>query len=170
MPTEAAPIDCAASSAQIQAGRLSPRMATLSPRPTPRALRPSASSRTSSRYCRQLVSCQMPSLFSRNAVSSPKRSALRRSNLGKVSSAEGAISALQPGGLALRLDPEVGKLNFGVAPDLAGKALGDLAAEVEDADAVGEVHHDSHVVLDHQDRGALLLVHVEDEAGHVLLL
>jgi hypothetical protein len=41
---------------------------------------------------------------------------------------------------------------------------------VEHHDAIRQVHHDTHVVLDQRNRGAELIVHVEDEAGHVLLL
>ena len=52
----------------------------------------------------------------------------------------------------------------------SGRAVGDLAAIFEHDDAVRQVHHDAHIVLDKRDRGAELLVHVEDEAGHVLLL
>src|SRR5215470_6478772 len=48
-----------------------------------------------------------------------------------------------------------------LAHDL-GRAVGDLPAVVE--------HDHAHVVLDQRDGGAELVVHVEDEAGHVLLL
>ena len=37
-----------------------------------------------------------------------------------------------------------------VACDLVGRALGDLAAEVEHHDLVGDAHHHRHVVLDEQ--------------------
>ena len=49
-------------------------------------------------------------------------------------------------------------------------AVGDLAAVVEHHDPVGDVHHHPHVVLDQRDRRAELVVDVEDEAAHVLLL
>ena len=51
-----------------------------------------------------------------------------------------------------------------------GRAVGDLLAVVEHDDAVGKVHHHAHIVLDQRDRRAALLVHVDDEAAHVLLL
>ena len=35
---------------------------------------------------------------------------------------------------------------------------------------VGNIHHDSHVVLDHQDRHAKLLLQIENEAPDVLAL
>ena len=52
----------------------------------------------------------------------------------------------------------------------SGSAFGDLAAEIEHHQAVRQVHHHAHVVLDHDDRHAQLLVEVDDVAGHVLLL
>ena len=51
MPTEAAPAAWAAISLHTHSGRLSPMIATLSPRPTPSATRPSEKSRTWSWYC-----------------------------------------------------------------------------------------------------------------------
>ena len=45
----------------------------------------------------------------------------------------------------------------------AGRALGDLAAEVEHGDAVGDAHDEAHVVLDEQHRVAL----VADRADEV---
>src|SRR6267154_2609053 len=113
----------------------------------------------------------MPRRFSRSAVREAARSALRMRSFGNVSSARGSIrSGPRRGGRRGRLGAEIGELDLGVPPHLLRRPLGDLAAEVEDVDAVGKVHDDAHVVLDHEDRGALLLVHVEDEAGHVLLL
>src|SRR5690242_20796306 len=44
-----------------------------------------------------------------------------------------------------------------------GHAVGDLAAVVEDDDAVGDIHHHAHIVLDERDRRAELVVDVEDE-------
>src|SRR4051812_46965505 len=101
----------------------------------------------------------------RSAQKIPPRSARGASEMCRRSP-----SGSRGGGGALRLRAQVGELDLGVAADLLWNAGGGLPPEVEDVDAVGEVHHDAHVVLDHQDRGALLLVHVEDEAGHVLLL
>ena len=65
---------------------------------------------------------------------------------------------------------EIGVDHLLVALDLVGRAVGDLAAVFEHDHAVGQVHHHAHVVLDQRDGGAELLVHVEDEARHVLLL
>src|SRR5712691_8675587 len=52
--------------------------------------------------------------------------------------------------------------------DLVGRAVGDLAAVVEHDDAIGKVHDHPHVVLDQRDRRAVLVVHVDDQARHVL--
>src|SRR5258708_5451 len=56
-----------------------------------------------------------------------------------------------------------------VAADLVGGTVTYLPAVVEHDHAVGDVHHDAHVVLDQHDRGAELLVDVEHETAHVLL-
>ena len=58
----------------------------------------------------------------------------------------------------------------GVTPYRLRRAVGDLAAVVEHNDAVRDVHHHAHIVLDQRDRGATFVVHVQDEAAHVLLL
>ena len=73
-------------------------------------------------------------------------------------------------GLASIALAEIGGDDVGVGADLVGRAVGDLAAVVEHDDAVGDVHHHAHVVLDQRDRRAELVVDVEDEAAHVLLL
>src|SRR5580704_2305996 len=65
---------------------------------------------------------------------------------------------------------EIGVDDFGARADLVRRAVGNLAAVVEHDDAVGDVHHDAHIVLDQCDRRAELVVDVEDEAAHVLLL
>ena len=41
--------------------------------------------------------------------------------------------------------------HFGIAADFLGSSLGDLLAVFHDVDAVGNVHHQLHVVLDEQD-------------------
>src|SRR5690606_34476548 len=64
---------------------------------------------------------------------------------------------------------KVGTYHFGVAADLVGRAVADLLAVVEHHDAIGNVHHHTHVVLDKHDGGAVLVVDIEDEATHVLL-
>src|SRR5438552_1946305 len=66
--------------------------------------------------------------------------------------------------------PEIGIEHGGILAHLLGRPVGDLAAVVEHGHAVGDVHHDAHVVLDQRDRGAELAVDVEDEARHVFLL
>src|SRR6185295_12955492 len=65
---------------------------------------------------------------------------------------------------------EVGADHLGVVAHVAGRAVADLAAVVEYHHAVGDVHHDAHVVLDQHDRGSELVVDIEHEAAHVLLL
>ena len=67
-----------------------------------------------------------------------------------------------------RLLAQVGADHLGVALDLVRRARGDPLAEGEHGDAVAQVHHHAHVVLDEHDRDAPLLLDVEDEAGHVL--
>jgi len=39
-----------------------------------------------------------------------------------------------------------------VDADLLGPALGDLFAMIQHRDAVGDVHHHAHIVLDQHDR------------------
>src|SRR5436190_11285169 len=65
---------------------------------------------------------------------------------------------------------EVGADHVGIRAYLVRAAVADLPAVVEHDDAVGDVHHHAHVVLDQDDRRAELVVDVEDEAAHVLLL
>src|SRR5262245_56965559 len=65
---------------------------------------------------------------------------------------------------------EVGADHLGVVAHVVGRAVADLLAVVEHDHAVGDVHHHPHVVLDQHDRGAELVVDVEHEAAHVLLL
>jgi len=57
-----------------------------------------------------------------------------------------------------------------IGQHLGGRALGDLAAEIENHHAMGNVHHDAHVVLDHHHGHPVFLVEVDDVARHVLLL
>src|SRR5262245_57868418 len=65
---------------------------------------------------------------------------------------------------------EVGADHLGVVAHVVGRAVADLLAVVEHDHTVGDVHHHAHVVLDQHDRGAELVVDVEHEATHVLLL
>src|SRR5690349_12160956 len=54
-----------------------------------------------------------------------------------------------------------------VALNLRGRALGDLAPEVEDVHAVGDAHHEVHVVLDQQDRQLERRADPPDQAGEL---
>src|SRR6476620_12513545 len=65
---------------------------------------------------------------------------------------------------------EVGADHIRIGAYFLRRAVADLLAVVEHHHAVGDVHHHAHVVLDQHDRGAELVVDVEDEAAHVLLL
>ena len=56
-----------------------------------------------------------------------------------------------------------------LAADFVGRAVADLAPVVQHDDAVRDVHHDSHVVLDQHDGRPEFVVDVEHEARHVLL-
>jgi hypothetical protein len=67
-------------------------------------------------------------------------------------------------------DPQIGLDHRRVVPHLVGRAVGQKLAVVEHHDPVRDVHDHAHVVLDQRDRGAELLVDVEHEAAHVLLL
>src|SRR4051812_27495700 len=100
----------------------------------------------------------MPRSFSRSAARPPSLRALATRSLGNVSSMSSGLPA------------QVGGLDLGAALHLFGRAVGNLLAEVQHHHAVGEIHDHAHVVLDHQDGGAALLVDVEDVAGHVFLL
>ena len=63
---------------------------------------------------------------------------------------------------------QVGPDHVRVGGHLCGRAGADRPAEVDHHHPVGQVHHQAHVVLDHDDRDAQLVADVEDEAGHVL--
>src|SRR5262245_45292875 len=54
--------------------------------------------------------------------------------------------------------------------DSLGRAIGDFAAVVEHDHPVGDIHYHAHIVFDERDGGAILAVHLQDEARHVLLL
>src|SRR5947207_2915611 len=164
---------------------------SFSPRLKPSAASPRAKSRTWSWYSRQVYDCQMPRSFSRIAGRAARARAFfsrRRGNVvrsGVICSGvrEAGVNrgwpetgarrssgaAFAAGTVGLRL-AEVRFDHARVRAHVLGRALGDLLAHVEDRDAVGNVHDDAHVVLDEDDRRAPLLVDVEDEARHVLLL
>src|SRR3954449_351915 len=78
----------------------------------------------------------------------------------------------QKSGIACPLvwDAEIGVDDVLVRPHLVRRAVADLLAVIEHDDAVGDVHHHAHVVLDQHDGRAVVVVDVEDEAAHVLLL
>src|SRR5262249_28108958 len=63
--------------------------------------------------------------------------------------------ALSPGSMHRA---EVGVDHLGVLAHVGWRAVADLAPVVEHHHAVGDVHHDAHVVLDQHDRGAELVV------------
>src|SRR5688500_16371465 len=130
-----------------------------SPRLNPRAARPSAKSRTCAWYSAHVWDCQMPRSFSRMAVLRARSRALRCSRRGSV--VRSATAVLH--GAPLRV-AEVGLDDERVGPHLVRTALGDLLAHVEHGHAVGDVHDHAHVVLDEDDGGAPLLVHVEDRS------
>src|SRR5499427_3056264 len=71
---------------------------------------------------------------------------------------------------ALVLYAQIGVDHLLVALDFLGRAVGDPAPVVEHDHAIGKIHHHAHVVLDQRDRGAELVVDVENVARHVLLL
>ena len=54
------------------------------------------------------------------------------------------------------LDAEVGGDHLGIVAHVLGRAVRDLAAVLQDDHVVGDLHHHRHVVLDEQDRGAVL--------------
>src|SRR5262245_23818411 len=74
-----------------------------------------------------------------------------------------------PSRTSVMTEPQVGVEHGGILAHLVGPVVGDLASVVEDDDAVRDIHHDAHVVLDERDGGAELGVDVEDEAAHVFL-
>ena len=55
---------------------------------------------------------------------------------------------------------EIGGDDLGARADIVGRAIGNLAAIVEHDDAVRDVHHDTHVVLDQRNRRAELVIDV----------
>src|SRR5581483_7816223 len=148
-------------------GRLSPMTDSASPRRKPRAASPSAKSRTWSWYSRQVWVCQMPRSFSRIAGRFPRSRAWTwRSRGSVVISPSCAMSA----SLSRLRVTQVGLDDPRIGPDLVRGALRDLVSHVQHHHPVRDVHDHAHVVLDQDDGGPPLLVHVQDVAGHVLLL
>src|ERR671914_127309 len=58
--------------------------------------------------------------------------------------------------------PEIGGDHVGMSPDLVRRALGDLPAEIEDRDALGDFHDETHVVFDEHDRDATRIHRLND--------
>src|ERR1700681_844433 len=67
-------------------------------------------------------------------------------------------------------DAEVGVDDGLVFLDLVRRAVGDVQARIAPRYAIGEIHDHSHVVLDQRDGRAVMIVYVDDEPRHVLLL
>src|SRR5690554_2256196 len=63
---------------------------------------------------------------------------------------------------------EVGAYHFGVAAHFGRRAVADLLAVIQHHHTVGDVHDHTHIVFDEHDGRAVFIVHVEDEAAHVL--
>ena len=63
--------------------------------------------------------------------------------------------------------PEIGADDLGIALHLGRRALGDLAAEIERHDLVGDAHHQVHVMLDQQDGDAEPVADRDDELAQV---
>src|SRR5215831_15295846 len=121
---------------------------------TPEALKISTKPRATSEYMRPAA---MP----------PMNTSTRKVTL-LAMSAKGATSTAWSS--SIMGDSEVGVHDRLILAHDLRRAVGDLPAVVEHDHAVGDVHDHAHVVLDEGDGGAELVVHVEDEAGHVLLL
>src|SRR3954463_13822419 len=66
--------------------------------------------------------------------------------------------------LSRRRLTEVGANDRGVLANLLGRALGDLATEVQNCDAIADGHHQFDVVLDEQDAHAPSLGQALDQA------
>src|SRR5919108_1954392 len=78
-----------------------------------------------------------------------------------------APPAPEPCSSAAPLTAQVRPDHFLVALNLGRRAQRNASAEVERKDAVGQIHDDSHVVLDEDHRDGELLTDVEDEPRHV---
>src|SRR6266849_11137882 len=84
------------------------------------------------------------------AAMPPKSTSARKVRLPAMS-AKGATST--PRSSSITGDPEIGVDDGAVGAHGIGRALGDLAAVVQDRHAIGDVHHHAHVVLDERDGG-----------------
>src|SRR5216683_3350355 len=105
--------------------------------------------------------------YMRPAATPPKSTSTRKVTLPAMS-AKGATSTARSSSnmrdSQVRVDHDL------ISSHEVGGSVGDLPAVVQRHDPVGDVHHHAHVVLDEGDRRAELVVDIEDEAGHVLLL
>jgi hypothetical protein len=59
---------------------------------------------------------------------------------------------------------QIGFQHFGIGSDFGRAALGDLLAEADDGDAVGDAHDQAHIVLDQHQGEALGPQRLEDAA------
>ena len=82
-------------------------------------------------------------------MSLPRRRAARAAGSGAVSDRARALDAAD-------VSPEVGRDDQRVVTNLFRAALGDHPARFEAVDAVADLHHERHVVLDEQHRGVEL--------------
>src|SRR6266446_4313699 len=105
--------------------------------------------------------------YMRPAATPPKSTSTRKVTLPAMS-ANGATNTARS---SSNMRDSQGRVDHDlVFPHEVGGSVGDLPAVVQRHDPVGDVHHHGHVVLDEGDRRAELVVDVEDEAGHLLLL
>src|SRR5215467_4312337 len=68
---------------------------------------------------------------------------------------------------AISLGPQIGIDDGRVLPYFAWSTFSDLAAEVQHHDPVGDVHHQIHMVLDHEQRQAELPVYAADQPAQI---
>src|SRR4029450_2888581 len=83
------------------------------------------------------------------------------------SAVSGGCRRLRPcsaSSLACGILAEVGVNHHGVSADVIRRAFSDLLAMVQHHYGVRDVHHDPHIVLDKHNRGAPLIVDIQDEA------
>src|SRR2546425_7908604 len=83
------------------------------------------------------------------------------------------LSASRRAGMGSVLASEVGLDHVRVLLDLGGRALRDLPPEVEHDHAVGDLHHEAHVVLHEEHGHAPLIANAAQdraEGGHLLVV
>ena len=159
-PTVTARAATAPASATSHSGAVLDWMATRSPARGPSASRPWAARSTKSRYAAHVVSCQIPSDFSRSATPCGSRCARSRIRRGDGRRRPG--SSLHPPPAGRRppagspatpcSSPRYARITFGSRWISAGAPIATGVAEVEHEHAVGEVHDEPHVVLHEHDR------------------